>query len=724
MENIKSALTKYWGYDSFLPLQKQAMECISRGQDSIVVLPTGGGKSLCFQAPAVTMPGLAIVVSPLISLMKDQVDALAECGIPAERIDSSLSSNEQKAVLAKIYNKTLKLLYLSPERLVSDGFLEVLQKVELSFIAVDEAHCVSMWGHDFRPEYRQLGLLKQIFPDVTIAAYTATATEQVRNDIAEQLKLKEPEILIGSFDRPNLVYKVQPRKNIIKQVCAVLDRHKGESGIIYCIRRKDVDNMCVQLASHGYSIAPYHAGMTDDDRKKNQDQFINEKVDTIVATIAFGMGIDKSNVRYVIHTGMPKSLEHYQQESGRAGRDGLEAECCLFYSGGDYGIWKSLMSDMPAEAQKIAMVKLSGIYSYCTGGVCRHKAILRYFGQDLNKDNCAACDMCLGELDYIDDALATAQKILSCIVRLDQRFGGGYTALVLTGSEDKRIIENNHDKLSTYGLLSDYSKHIVHDWIEQLIGQDYVEKTGEYNVLNVTAKGWAVLKGKETPRLIKPAERQTEEVSKVAADSWDGVDRGLFEALRKLRATIAGKKRIPAYIVFGDAALRDMARRRPSTLEGFLEVKGVGEKKCRQYGEVVLAAIKDYCLANSLEVDVGANPGTISAKSSVNKPKTLSMPSKARQLAFDLFEQKLSVEEVAKSVNRAESTTTQYLVEYLNREKINNPYPWVDEQTFGCIIDAVKQAGRGQMKPIFDFLNGEIDYNQIRISLACLRSNS
>jgi len=594
MENIQKALTKYWGYDGFLPLQKEAMECISRGTDSIVVLPTGGGKSLCFQAPAVTMPGLAVVVSPLISLMKDQVDALTECGVSAMRIDSSMSVSERDSVIARINEQTLKLLYLSPERFLSAGFVDFLKKTKLSFIAVDEAHCVSMWGHDFRPEYRQLGSLKQIFPDITIAAYTATATEHVRNDIAEQLQLKNPQMLIGSFDRPNLVYKVRSRKTILKQVSAVLDRHKGESGIIYCIRRKDVDSMCAQLATKGYSVAPYHAGMTNEDRKKNQDQFINEKVDTIVATIAFGMGIDKSNVRYVIHTGMPKSLEHYQQESGRAGRDGLEAECCLFYSGGDYGIWKSLMRDMPAEAQKIAMIKLSGMYSYCTGGACRHKAILRYFGQDLNKDNCIACDMCLGELDCIDDSLITAQKILSCIARLDQRFGGSYTALVLTGSEDKRIIENNHDKLSTYGLLSDYSKHIVHDWIEQLAGQDYVEKTGEYNVLNVTEKGWRVLKGKETPRLLKPAQKEVK-VSRVAADSWDGVDKGLFEALRKLRATIAGKRRIPAYLVFSDAALRDMARRRPSTLEGFLEVKGVGEEKCRQYGETVLAVIKDYC---------------------------------------------------------------------------------------------------------------------------------
>ncbi|MDT8301576.1 MAG: RQC domain-containing protein [Sedimentisphaerales bacterium] len=379
------------------------------------------------------------------------------------------------------------------------------------------------------------------------------------------------------------------------------------------------------------------------------------------------------------------------------------------------------MRDMPAEARKIAMIKLSGIYSYCSGGVCRHKAILRYFGQDLDKDNCTACDICLGELDCIDDSLVTAQKILSCIARLDQRFGGGYTASVLTGSQDKRIMENNHDKLSTYGLLNDYSKHSVHDWIEQLVGQDYVEKTAEYNVLNVTEKGWDVLKGKETPRLFKPAQKEGK-ISRVAADSWDGVDKSLFESLRKLRATIAGKRRIPAYIVFSDAALRDMARRRPSTLEGFLEIKGVGEEKCRQYGQTVLAVIKDYCRANSLEMDVGANPETVSEELQINKPKTPSRPSKSRQFAFDLFDQKLSIEEVAKPVNRAESTTTQYLIEYIKREKINNPYPWADEQMFGRIIDAVKQVGSDRKKSIFDLLNGEIDYHQIRNSIACLRN--
>jgi ATP-dependent DNA helicase RecQ len=603
IENIQKALARYWGYNDFLPLQKQAMECVGGKRDSIVVLPTGGGKSLCYQAPAVVQPGLTVVVSPLISLMKDQVDALIECGVSAARIDSSLASGEQQRVFEALHNKQLKLLYLSPERLVSDGSVEVLKKTGLSFIAIDEAHCVSMWGHDFRPEYRQLGILKQVFPNITIGAYTATATEQVRDDIAEQLHLDNPEMLIGSFDRPNLVYKVQRRTNRLKQVCAVLDRHKGESGIVYCIRRRDVDELSVMLRTKGYNVLPYHAGMEDEQRKKNQEYFVSEKVDTIVATIAFGMGIDKSNVRYVVHTGMPKSIEHYQQETGRAGRDGLEAECCLFYSGGDYGVWKNLFRDMEPEAYKITMIKLNKMYSFCTGGVCRHKAVLRYFGQTLGKDNCGACDICLGEMDCMKDALVTAQKILSCIIRLEQRFGGAYTATVLTGSNDKRILDNRHDALSTYGLLSDYSQRTVHDWIEQLEGQACIEKVGDYNVLNVTEKGWRVLKGNETPRLLKPAEKPAK-ISKVVEDSWEGVDRGLFEALRKLRINIARKKGVPAFVVFGDAVLRDMARRRPSTYMNLLDVKGIGEKKRRQYGELVLGVIKDYCRTNSLDMDV------------------------------------------------------------------------------------------------------------------------
>jgi len=482
MEKIKQVLQRYWGYDGFLPLQEQAMHCVGSGRDSIVVLPTGGGKSLCFQAPALTMPGIAVVISPLISLMKDQVDALTECGIAAARMDSTQSFSERDSILGRIHNKTLKLLYLSPERLVSNGFIDFLRKNEVSFIAIDEAHCVSMWGHDFRPEYRQLGVLKKAFPGMAVHAYTATATDRVRQDIAQQLCLENPKVLIGSFDRPNLIYKVEQRANKLKQVCDVLDRHKGEPGIIYCIRRADVDGLCGQLAVKGYSAAPYHGGMSNEDRKKSQDWFIEEKVDIIVATIAFGMGIDKSNVRYVIHTGMPKSLEHYQQESGRAGRDGLEADCCLFYSGGDYGVWKSIMREMEPQGQQIALEKLNQIYSYCTGVTCRHRAILNYFGQESGKDSCDACDVCLGQMDVMEDSLVTAQKILSCVVRLNERFGSDYTASVLTGSREQRILENGHDTLSTYSLLSDFKKRIVRDWINQLIGQNCIQKVGEYNM--------------------------------------------------------------------------------------------------------------------------------------------------------------------------------------------------------------------------------------------------
>ncbi len=425
---IQSTIKTIWGFDSFRPLQKEAMDAILSGQDSIVILPTGGGKSLCFQAPVMNMEGMAVVISPLISLMKDQVDALNQVGISAVRLDSSLDNLEKRDVYNQLKSGKAKLVYVSPERLVMPDFMEFLKTTPVAYFVIDEAHCVSMWGHDFRPEYRQLKILKQEFPDKSVHAFTATATEQVRQDIAVQLELINAKTLVGSFDRPNLIFRSEQRVDLIRQVEEIVSRHKNESGIIYTIKRADTETLAAQLLARGYRALPYHAGMDDQKRKKHQDAFIREDVEIIVATVAFGMGIDKSNVRYVIHAAMPKSLEHYQQESGRAGRDGLEADCTLFYSGGDYHIWNHLMRDMPPDARQVASRKLSDIYGYSTGVMCRHRQILDYFGESYENDNCGACDICNNEKENLEDALVTSQKILSCVVRLKEEFGADYTA--------------------------------------------------------------------------------------------------------------------------------------------------------------------------------------------------------------------------------------------------------------------------------------------------------
>jgi ATP-dependent DNA helicase RecQ len=601
MEALFAILRRYWGYDSFRPLQAEAINAVVAGRDSVVVLPTGGGKSLCFQAPALHMPGMAVVVSPLISLMKDQVDTLVDCGVPAACVNSTLSPAERRDVADQVRSGRLKLLYLSPERLMTEQTLGFLQGASLSFIAIDEAHCISDWGHDFRPEYRELARLKQIFPGVALHAYTATATERVRTDIAAQLGLDEPEILVGSFDRPNLVYRVARRTDRLRQIREVIDRHRDESGIIYCIRRADVETTCEELVALGHQALPYHAGMPDEDRRRNQDAFINDRAKIIVATVAFGMGIDKSDVRFVIHAAAPKSLESYQQESGRAGRDGLEAECCLFYSGADFQTWRSFQKELPEAALAAAEQLLEGIERFCIGVGCRHRAIVNYFNQQL-RDSCNACDVCLGELDYVNDSLVVAQKILSCVLRLEQRYGGGYTA---AGSREQRILSEGHDKLSTYGLLGEHDRRDVRGWIDQLVEQEFLVKVGEYMTLSVTPDGRRLLRGEVTPQLLKPADRPRRE-TKASLDSWQGVDRGLFDALRKWRRAKAEERGIPPFIVCGDATLRDLARRRPASEESLLECHGIGEKKCAEYGEELLGEIATYCDQQGLSLDVDA----------------------------------------------------------------------------------------------------------------------
>lgn len=630
VDDLLNVLQKFWGYDSFRPLQLEAMQSVLQNRDSVVVLPTGGGKSLCFQAPALCQDGLAVVISPLISLMKDQVDTLVNCGIPAAYLNSSLSNEEYRDVMRSVRQGDLQLLYLSPERLVTESTIRFLKEAHVSFIAIDEAHCISEWGHDFRPEYRQLQLLKKEFSNIPIHTYTATATEKVRSDICRNLGLQKPEIFVGSFDRPNLSYRVSRRDNVVQQTVDVIRQHPDESGIIYCIRRKDVETMVSELSGKGYRIRGYHAGLSDVERSRNQNAFIDDEVDLIAATVAFGMGIDKPNVRFVVHTGMPKSLENYQQESGRAGRDGLEADCVLFYSGGDYALWKRMLAELEGDAHQAAVNSLSGIYDYCTGVRCRHRSLIEHFGQKYERENCGACDVCGGALDELDDPLIMAQKIISCVVRLDQRFGADYTTKVLHGSKERRILEQQHDQLSTYGLLANENPKHIRDWVEQLVGQNYLEKFGDYNVLRVTGTGRELLRGERTPKLLKPhvtvkksrknrddrfiinddpsktttytnrgddwdpVSSKKKNADKVT-ESWEGVDKRLFERLRDLRHEKSQERNVPAYIVFGDATLREMARDKPKSLDEFLEIRGVGEKKRDDYGEEFVQCIIAYC---------------------------------------------------------------------------------------------------------------------------------
>ena len=731
MSSLTGVLRQYWGYDSFRPLQAEAMRAILENRDSVVVLPTGGGKSICFQAPAVALPGLAVVVSPLISLMKDQVDALTECGIPAACVNSSMSNSERLQVANRIRSGELKLLYVAPERLCNDKMLDFLETSQVSFFAIDEAHCISAWGHDFRPEYRMLQQLRSRFPGIGVHAYTATATEHVRHDISEQLGLRDPEWLIGSFDRPNLVYRVQRKSDVVKQIRSVIDAHPNESGIVYCISRREVDETAELLSRARYKVRPYHAGLSDADRIKHQDEFLNEDTNIIVATVAFGMGIDKSNVRYVIHTGAPKSLEHYQQETGRAGRDGLEAECWLLWTSANFMTWRKMQEDLPDDAREQAYESLKGIERFCTGIVCRHKALVEHFDQSYESSNCKACDVCLDQLDLVPDPLIVSQKILSCVVRVKESFGADYVAQVLVGSKEARILGNGHDSLSTYGLLKQERKEAIRDWIEQLGSQGFLERVGEFNTLKVTDNGWKLLKGQATARLLKPSinkKSAADKKSKVEATSWEGVDHELFEVLRGLRRQVAEGHAVPPFVIFADTTLRDLARRRPTTMTNFRQIHGVGDKKTADFGTLFTDAIREHCEQHNLSVNAMGSDAVTGPSASNPKPQTslnrdvaVSL-STSKQLAFDLFREGKSIDHVATATARSPSTISDYLSEFIGITHQSDPAPWVSESVFKRIREAANKVGMDRMKPIFEALGETVHYDQIRIALACIKN--
>jgi ATP-dependent DNA helicase RecQ len=598
---LHDAIARYWGYTTLRPLQLEAMEAVLAGCDSVVVLPTGGGKSLCFQAPALVREGLALVVSPLISLMKDQVDTLVGNGVPAALFNSSLSAGERASVAAGLRENRFRLLYVSPERLVGDGsenFISLLRASRVSFVAIDEAHCISQWGHDFRPEYRQLGRLRELFPGASLHAFTATATTRVRRDVATQLALRNPRVLVGSFDRPNLIYRVLPRATLKRQLLEALARHRGDAGIVYCTSRKEVDALAAWLVSEGIRALPYHAGMPDDTRARNQDDFLNERADVIVATVAFGMGIDRSDVRFVIHAGAPRSLEHYQQEAGRAGRDGLEAECLLIYSTADFMRWRTMLQSN-GELTEGATALLRQMERYASSVHCRHRHLSEYFGDRYEPNHCGACDYCLDELEAVAEPVVIARKILSCVARVGQRFGATHVTNILRGYAGDQVTARGHDTLSTFGLLDQASVPEIRGYIEQLASHGLLRQTDDaYPVLRLTPGGLRLLKdelsapGLALARQRKPPKDRTMPRSRVEIESWADVDRGLFERLRSLRLEIARSRGVPPYVIFHDATLREMARSRPTTMNALLGVKGVGARKAEDLGELFLDAIR------------------------------------------------------------------------------------------------------------------------------------
>jgi ATP-dependent DNA helicase RecQ len=716
-EHILATVRRYWGFAELRPLQEQAIRAGLEQRDSLVVMPTGGGKSLCYQVPAELARRTDIVVSPLISLMKDQVDGLRECGYAAAALYSGMPFDAVRHTEAEIAAGKYRLVFVAPERLLTPRFLQLIERLDVRAFAVDEAHCISHWGHDFRPEYRQLAELKQRFPRASVHAYTATATERVRLDIAEQLRLQNPALLVGTFDRPNLVYRIVPRIDAHGQVLNVLRRHPGQAAIVYCISRKDTEAMAGTLQANGLRAAFYHAGMEADERRRTQDAFASEDIDVVAATVAFGMGIDRSDVRCVIHAAMPKSIEHYQQETGRAGRDGLEAECVLLYSAADAIRWESLIeksaaeASAPAEVVSAARELLEHMRRLCSGVHCRHRKLSEYFGQEYLNPDCEACDVCLKEVEGLADATVTAQKILSCVARAGERFGTEHIVDILLGANTERMRRWRHEQLSTYGLLKGTNRKALTNMVYQLIDDGLLERTAEERpVLRLNDASWMVLRGQRSVRLLQPKS----EVAKTRFDeeSWEGVDRGLFESLRELRRQIADERGVPAYVIFGDATLRDMARARPGSRTTFLNVRGVGERKMADLGQRFLEHIAGYCRVHELALDaaLGGRP----------RRERVGRPNDTKQAAFELFAKGSTVEQVTAATGRAVGTTWGYLAEFIETRRPQRLDPWIDQKTYRVVADAVKDVGTAYLKPVFEHLGGTVPYEQIRLVVAHL----
>jgi len=701
LSSLESALKHYFGYDSFRPGQQHIVEQALQNRDLLVVMPTGGGKSLCFQLPALLKKGLTVVVSPLIALMQDQVQALQDNGIGATFINSSLSGYQVRSREQAILSGKVKLLYIAPERLLSEKFLPLLNlihhQIGISAFAIDEAHCVSEWGHDFRPEYRQLKQLRQRFSGVPTIALTATATDRVRQDIIQQLGLIQPSIHLASFNRQNLFYEVQPKQKQSYQQLLQLIRQQSGSGIIYCLSRRRVDEIAFKLKNDGIPALPYHAGLSDRDRTENQTRFIRDDVQVMVATIAFGMGINKPDVRFVIHYDLPRNLESYYQESGRAGRDGEPAKCTLFLNYGDIKTIEYLISQKPdPQEQRIAKQQLRQVIDYAEGTDCRRTIQLAYFGERFT-GGCNNCDNCCYPKPTQDWTIE-AMKFLSCVARCKERFGMSYIIDVLRGAKNQKILQNGHQNLSTYGIGKDRS---VDDWRmlgRSLLHQGLLAQTSDgYSVLKLNAFSWEVMRRQRSVFVAMTATTpasttESQDTSAVAEIEL------LFQRLRNLRKQLADEQSVPPYVIFADSTLKLMATQQPKTLTEFAQLSGVGSHKLARYGAEFLAEIQAYC-----------------QESPVQKEVSNTLPTETERLTLQLHQQGLSIEEIAQQRNLRRTTIVRHLADLLEKNQpvdLNCLVPLPHQEK---IRQALQILGDKPLSQIRDYLGGEYLYDEIRL---------
>jgi ATP-dependent DNA helicase RecQ len=703
----KEILRRYFGYSEFRKLQQDIILDVLKGNDVLVLMPTGGGKSLCYQYPSLLFEGLTIVISPLISLMKNQVDSLRSNGIPAEYINSSLNYEQIIKIKSDLLQNRVRLLYIAPERLTITTFLSFLKGLKISLFAIDEAHCISEWGHDFRPEYRQLKIIGTSFPDVPIIALTATATTKVREDIINQLDLKDCKKYIASFNRENLFYHVLPKHDAFRQIVEFLKTKSRESGIIYCYSRKNVESLTENLKFAGFRALPYHAGLSASVRSANQDKFIKDDVEILVATIAFGMGIDKPNIRFVIHHDLPKNLEAYYQETGRAGRDGLRSDCVLFYSYGDRQKIEYFLNQMTNEKErKIAHNKLMEIINFCETTACRRKLLLGYFGEDYKEEKCSGCDNCLMPKDEME-ATGEILTILSCIEELDEKFGINYCIDVLTGSKSSRVVQNGHTALRSYGSGKDLPKKTWHGFIRELLRRDYLNLEGEYPVLKLCQKSRDLLSGSkgiektEKIYLVKPQAVEKPAI-KPSIKEQDADDMELFDSLRTLRKTLADAENYPPYMIFNDSSLKQMAAKRPCTPLDFRKITGVGDKKLERYGAIFINEIRRFC----------------------EKQSSYSQPVKKRSseyVTLEMLDQGMDLDEITLTRNLSLNTIYNHIEKLILAGENIEVEKFVKKEKIKVISSAIFEMGGETLKPIKEKLGDNYSYGEIRIVRAKMK---